>query len=207
MAKSNLEEIRDTEVVVFTDGSCWPNPGGSGGWGFVAVHGKFEKEGHGGITTTTTNVAELTAVREALKMTRITNLPITVVTDSQYVRNVFQKWAGIWAKRGWVTSDGGIVANRKLIEEILVLIKENVSVRFLWMRGHQTGTDAWVGFNNRADHLASMGRKSVDKSDTLAKVIGVVLLGLLAHWGGGSNIQKLSPLSCLGVDYVDNVSV
>jgi ribonuclease HI len=62
------EQIR-TEVDIYTDGGCDPNPG-PGGWGAVLVAGLQTKELSGADPATTNNRMELTAAIRALASLR-----------------------------------------------------------------------------------------------------------------------------------------
>jgi len=153
-------EIDPDVVTIFTDGSCYPNPNGKGGWGFVALYRDIVREGSGHLPRTTTNVAELTAVREALRVTKVDAPPILIITDSQYTFRSFSLWRTLWEKHDWRNSVGDEIANRKLIMEIIELIDARQRVEFRWMKGHQKGSSPWVNFNNWADRLAGEARKN-----------------------------------------------
>ncbi|MBQ9478431.1 MAG: ribonuclease HI [Selenomonadaceae bacterium] len=135
--------------VVYTDGSCLGNPG-AGGWAAVMIDretGEF-KELSGGAARTTNNRMEMTAALEALRTSTVGS-SIEVFTDSQYLRNAFEKgWLVNWKRRGWVTSSGTPVLNQDLWSELDELMMTR-DVKFNWVRGH-------VGdqFNEHCDQLA-----------------------------------------------------
>jgi ribonuclease HI len=133
-------------VRVYTDGACRPNPG-LGGWGWVTEGGGWADYGYGGWTTN--QRMELTAALEALQCVAG---PVTVVSDSQYLINCFDKrwWAG-WERRGWRTSGGSEVANLDIWQPLVALAGSR-DVVFEWTRGHDG--NRW---NEAADHLAVRG--------------------------------------------------
>ena len=60
-------------VTIYTDGACSGNPG-PGGWGAILEYNGQEKEISGGEANTTNNRMELTAVIEALKAIKKTDI-------------------------------------------------------------------------------------------------------------------------------------
>lgn len=90
---------------------------------------------------------ELRAVIEALES--LPDADLRILTDSEYVVNVFTEWLEGWRARGMRTSKGEPVENQDLIERAARLI-ESRNVEFEWVRGH-TGHP----LNERADDLAN----------------------------------------------------
>lgn len=131
---------RETEILVYADGSCLGNPG-PGGWGVVIVGRDGTREYSGGDPHTTNNRMELTAAIEGLRHL----LPGTTVllrSDSQYLVNTINsRW-----KRN---------ANTDLWKELDDEIAQR-KVRFEWVRGH-----AGNALNERADRLALQAAKDV----------------------------------------------
>ena len=71
-------------LEIFTDGACIRNPGGDGGWGFVAVRdGKKVAEFCGPDPETTSNRAELNGIIQAL-LWLPPGASAIIVSDSQY---------------------------------------------------------------------------------------------------------------------------
>ena len=75
------------DVTIYTDGACSGNPG-PGGWAAVLTAGQHRKEVAGRKPHTTNNAMELTAVCEALKALKRTNLSVAIYTDSMLVINL-----------------------------------------------------------------------------------------------------------------------
>ncbi len=125
-------------LEIFTDGSCIRNPGGDGGWGFVAVRGGRKiAEFCGPDPKTTSNRAELKAIIRALLWLPRGTLA-TIVSDSQYAVKVLS--GKYRAKK-----------NLDLIEETQALMQER-QIKLRWVRGHNG--NRW---NERADALAAKG--------------------------------------------------
>lgn len=99
----------------------------------------------GGDSHTTNNIMELTAVIRGLE--RYGNGPITVFTDSQYVKNGITKWIHGWKRNGWKTAAGTDVKNRNLWEALDMLVTPFVT--FEWVKAHNG--DYW---NEKVDNLA-----------------------------------------------------
>ena len=125
-------------LEIFTDGACIRNPGGDGGWAFVAVRaGKKIAEFCGPDPKTTSNRAELKAIIRAL-LWLAPGSPATIVTDSLLTVKIL---SGVWRAK----------ANLDLIEEARALMQER-QIKFRWVRGH-----AGTRWNERADALATRG--------------------------------------------------
>jgi len=135
--------------VIWTDGACSGNPG-PGGWGAVLRYGSHEKELRGGEPLTTNNRMELTAAIKALEsLTR--PCPVTLHTDSQYLRSGVTGWLDRWKRNGWRTADRKPVRNEDLWRRLDAAAARH-EVRWLWVRGH-----AGDELNERADELAREG--------------------------------------------------
>ena len=74
-----------TDITIYCDGACSPNPG-TGGWGAVIVLCDKELELNGRVGNSTNNQMELLAAIESLKVLPIGS-NVTLFTDSQYVNN------------------------------------------------------------------------------------------------------------------------
>lgn len=139
---------------MWTDGACRGNPG-PGGWAAIVVPpagGHVELSG--GAAATTNNRMEYTAALEGLR-----SLPagseVCIVTDSQLLLNSMTAWIAGWKRRGWKTASGDPVKNRDLVVALEQEIGRHASVRWHWVRGHETGAEhAHKVLNDRADRLA-----------------------------------------------------
>jgi ribonuclease HI len=135
------------EVTLITDGACIGNPG-PGGWACILRYNGNMKELFGSEPHTTNNRMELTAVIQGLRAMK-EPCRVTVVTDSQYVKNGITLWIHGWKRKGWKTSTGSPVMNR----ELWMALEEEAArhkVTWEWVKGHADHAD-----NNRCDELAT----------------------------------------------------
>jgi ribonuclease HI len=160
------------EFEIWTDGGCHGNPG-PGGWGFLIAGVDTEKktrkifvEDCGAEKATTNNRMELCAVISALETfaagkpgsfpalkpgraaARMT--PVTIFTDSQYVKNGITDWIENWKERNWRTSDGDPVKNQDLwrrLDELAACF----AIRWKWVKGHSGNP-----MNERCDELTQI---------------------------------------------------
>ena len=126
-------------LVIYTDGSCSPNPG-PGGWGFISILPDVEFHINGGERNTTNNKMELTAVIEALKFHSDT-FSFVIYSDSKYVINCAK---GKWKRK----------KNLSLWERYNKVSKGR-KVMFEWVRGHSGDM-----YNEKVDFLAKEGAQN-----------------------------------------------
>ncbi len=142
------------DVFAYTDGACSGNPG-PGGWGALLVargDGAVlrERELQGGEARTTNNRMELLAAISALEsLSRPSR--ITLVTDSQYVKNGVTGWIHGWKRNGWKTAAKKPVKNVDLWQR-LDEAQSRHEVTWEWVKGHAGHPE-----NERADELARAG--------------------------------------------------
>ncbi|HEY9632148.1 MAG TPA: ribonuclease HI [Coleofasciculaceae cyanobacterium] len=133
----------------YTDGACIGNPG-PGGWGTVVyfTDGSVYEMG-GAEAQTTNNRMEMQAAVHALKLLRASGQiqPVTLYTDSEYVKNGITKWVKSWKKKGWKTAQGKVVLNQDLWETLDEL--NSSIVDWQYVRGH-SGNEG----NERCDAIA-----------------------------------------------------
>ena len=142
------------ELFAYTDGACSGNPG-PGGWGVLlqAMDGDTvvrERELKGGEAETTNNRMELLAAIHALEALKSPS-PITIVTDSAYVKNGVTGWIFGWKKNGWKTAAKKPVKNAELWQR-LDAAQARHKVTWEWVKGHAGHPE-----NERADELARAG--------------------------------------------------
>ncbi|UWR11858.1 ribonuclease HI [Sulfitobacter mediterraneus] len=144
------------KLYAYTDGACSGNPG-PGGWGALmqAKDGETvvkERELKGGEAATTNNRMELMAAISALEaLDRTTE--ITIVTDSNYVKNGITGWIFGWKKNGWKNAAKKPVKNAELWQR-LDEANARHNVTWEWVKGHAGHPE-----NERADQLARDGMK------------------------------------------------
>jgi ribonuclease HI len=134
---------------IYTDGACSGNPG-KGGWGTVLYFSDHSVCELGGMEPETTNnrmeMQAAIAGLEFLSQSQQTQ-PVTLYTDSEYVKNGITQWIRGWKNKNWKTSTGKPVLNRDLWE---ILDKLNsIQVRWEYVRGH-SGNEG----NERCDTIA-----------------------------------------------------
>lgn len=148
-----LEEERlmdEARLHIYTDGASKKNPDG-GGWGVWGTEdGEEVLNMRGGELATTNNRMELTAVIKGLQATD-KRTPITIYTDSQYVKNGITQWILKWMRNGWRTAAGKPVKNKDLWK-ILFASTQNRNIKWEWVRGHNGNKG-----NEMADSLANEG--------------------------------------------------
>lgn len=133
----------------YTDGACSGNPG-PGGWGVVVyfTDGSVTEMG-AREEQTTNNRMEMTAAIAALKVLAVSgqNEPVSLYTDSEYVKKGITQWIRGWKKKNWRTSQGKAVLNQDLWQ-ILDQLNSNL-VEWQYVRGH-SGNEG----NERCDAIA-----------------------------------------------------
>jgi len=149
------------ELFAYTDGACSGNPG-PGGWGALlrAMDGtKIVKERclKGGEAGTTNNRMELLAAINALE-TLAKPSKLTIVTDSQYVKNGVTGWIHGWKRNGWKTAAKKPVKNAELWQR-LDAAQARHDVTWTWVKGHAGHPE-----NERADELAREGMAPFKKA-------------------------------------------
>lgn len=122
-------------IAAYTDGASSGNPGPAG-IGVVLRFGSHEKEISKHIGIATNNVAELMAIKTALKAIRTTQIPVRLYTDSQYCFGLLSL--------GWKPKQ-----NEKLVADIKKLMERFKDLRILKIKAHDGIND-----NERADRLA-----------------------------------------------------
>lgn len=120
-------------LVIYTDGSCSPNPG-KGGWAYIAIFPDSEIWNNDTVNHTTNNIMELTAVIKALSDFKDTKY-FLIYSDSLYVINCAEnKW-----KRN---------KNTELWKQYDILSKDK-DIIFKWVKGHNGNH-----YNELVDKLA-----------------------------------------------------
>lgn len=138
------------KVIVYTDGSCEPNPG-PGGWAVVIYVGGQEKTLVGSEADTTNNRMELTAALEALRALKQPT-EIELYTDSEYLKRGITEWMPNWKKRNWKRK-GGKLKNVDLWQALDAELGKH-KLNWHWVKGH-----AGHPGNERADRLANRAMK------------------------------------------------
>ncbi len=130
------------KIEIYTDGSCYPNPG-AGSNGFVIlenqklIHEEVEKD-----NLTTNNKMELKGMINALKWVKENKKDYEIVlhSDSEYGCKGITQWVHNWKKFGWTTKDFKTkvvkpVSNKELWVELDELTS-TLKVKYVWVKGH-----------------------------------------------------------------------
>lgn len=148
-------------VLVFTDGSCFPNPNGDGGWAFYVTYNGKQAVRYGSRKgDATNNLMELLALLHALLYVPAGpkyDMPLLIYTDSKYCQQAVTSWIQGWIKSGWRTSNGSPVKNREVLEQIHELVEAHRMWRpfeIRWVRGH-----SGIPENELVDQAANTARK------------------------------------------------
>lgn len=165
-----LPEVKTPDYIVYTDGGCDQNPGGTGGYAAVIIRTETgeKQEINGSYYPTTNNRMELMALIKAIETIRgdipissdtlpadKTDIPliagsprttIRVYSDSRYVIHIAEgKWNG--------------EKNQDLWERYRGLIKD-IDLEFRWVAGHDGTED-----NERCDFLATQAILSISPEE------------------------------------------
>ena len=132
-------------IKIYTDGSCIGNPG-KGGWAAIIIENKKQKIISGSEPYTTNNRMELIAVIKSLKLVKKKEL--SIITDSQYVKNGIEVWIFKWKKNGWMTAEKKPVKNKDLWL-LLEKLSKNKKIKWEWVKGHSSDK-----LNNKVDEIA-----------------------------------------------------
>lgn len=133
-------------MILFTDGSCSPNPG-PGGYAVIEDRVPVAL----GKDKASTNIRmEGRALIEAMKYSNGAKCEIR--TDSEFWIKVITEWSIGWEAKGWKKSKGEI-KNLDLVKTACELYKKS-NAKLVWVRAH-VGTDG----NELADEWANKARK------------------------------------------------
>jgi ribonuclease HI len=170
----NLKADTTHNVYIFTDGSSIGNGSANSkaGYGIYMPDTdlKLSKKLDNGSTN---NIAELTAIYEALKMVDTTKTldsfttsqssfsekNIVIVTDSKYSIQCITEWYSNWVRRKWIKSNGEPVANKQLIISIYTLYVKH-DIDFKHINSHTNKKGFFYEGNAIVDELASSAAKS-----------------------------------------------
>lgn len=145
--------------LIYCDGACSNNKRneGIGGYAYVIINKDLKKKytNGGWLLHMTNNVMEIVAAIAALK--EISKLlhhkteesVCTIHSDSKYLIENWNENLIKWLDKGWKTSKGEDVCNRKYWEILFVMVNNFKFVKFDWVKGHNGNK-----YNEEADNLA-----------------------------------------------------
>lgn len=144
-------------VDLYTDGSCYPNPG-PGGWACVLKSGTAERELSGSDEATTNNRMEITAAIMGLQALQQPS-KVRVWSDSQYLtKSMSLGWLRKWVRKGKLNPSNpktSSVPNADLWAKLHQLAHFH-EITWFWIRGH-----AGHPLNERCDQLAQLAREDI----------------------------------------------
>lgn len=148
---TNAEDTKK-QLEVFTDGSC-DTVSRRGGWAYLLRYGEQQKTASGFEADTTNNRMELTAAVAALSALKAP-CRVTIMTDSQYLKNAFTAgWLKNWQRNGWKTAGKQPVKNKDLWLRLLELSAVH-ELHWAWTKGHAGHPE-----NELVDRLALQARR------------------------------------------------
>lgn len=163
----NIMSISKPSIFkIYTDGGCLNN-GGKNAICSIGIH--FPERNFYPIPDVSrvldvkkasNNVAELTAIQEALKIysNEDIKIPLDIYSDSKYSMNCITQWYPNWKKKGIVKTK----KNHELISDIVNLyedINKKTKVKFKYIEAHTGKNDEDSIGNSIADRLASQALK------------------------------------------------
>jgi len=160
-----------SQFIIYTDGAC-SNNGKSNAKCSIGIH--FSDKNDIKIKDTskllnvsvpTNNIAELTAVKEALLLVKKYNITsyIHIHTDSEYSINILTKWFPKWTDK-----EKSKKKNIPLIEEIYQLYQET-PVYLHHIKAHTNKNDEHSLGNDKADKLATNALKFENTNEGILK--------------------------------------
>ena len=149
-----MASVPKTAAEIYTDDSSLGNPG-KGGWAYVVVlNDEVVKTKSAGTKKATNNEMELSAAIEACKQAKTMQCIVSVITDSNYVKQGITSWIHNWKLNGWKTAQGKPVKNKELWKK-LDDARDKVPILWKWTAAH-VGTE----YNEMADNLAKLAAQS-----------------------------------------------
>lgn len=140
------------KIIIYSDGGCRGNGKESniGAYGATLQYGEYYKEISGAEENTTNNKQELKGAINALKELERFDIPVEVISDSNYVIQGINSWVYGWMKKGWRNSKKKPVENKELWIELYNLKNKFNNITFIHCNGH-----VGVQGNEKADQLVN----------------------------------------------------
>ncbi|TYK64376.1 ribonuclease H family protein [Colwellia echini] len=159
-----------SDIEIYCDGACSPNPGKSGTGLAVYEHGKVTSLYYGlYLANGTNNTAELSGLLSSFQIAQHfidknakqgSEYSICILSDSKYSIDCITKWAKGWQAKGWTRGKGEEVKNLALVQQCYSLyktIQSKITIRHV--KGH-----ANIEGNELADRMAVLARKQQQES-------------------------------------------
>jgi len=154
-----------SDIEIYCDGACSPNPGKSGTGLAVYELGKVTSLYYGlYLPNGTNNTAELSGLLSAFQIAQHfiakdteqgSEQSICILSDSKYSIDSITKWAKGWQAKGWTRGKGEEIKNLELIKQCYSVYKTiNSKITVRHVKGH-----ANIEGNELADRMAVLARK------------------------------------------------
>ena len=151
-----------SDVSIYCDGACDPNPGNAGSGIAVYRDGKLAELWYGLYNPVgTNNTAELNALYHALRMAEEEiklGRTVEVCSDSAYAINCIRSWAPLWEKKGW-KKIGGEIKNLEIIQNCYAVYQRIKDALTLTHVAGHVGVEG----NELADRMAMYAAQSKEK--------------------------------------------
>lgn len=188
-------------IHIYTDGSCYRNPGGSSGCAAIVEYP--EHLGRGGeqildfgCSESSNNRMELLACIRALQWIR-SNSPwpdvsrVQIVTDSKYVKENIPR-AGSWRKNDWRNQQGEPWENSNLWKKFLsAQLRVGMAVTFEWTLAKKT--PILKSIDKAAKDAAKRGGTSVDRGYRPGTVARSLVKGAASRFPAQGQIAVIRP--------------
>lgn len=127
--------------ISITTGASCSNNQGAGRGGYAAILQRIDKNGNAGKrrtvvgseTETTNQQMELRAALAGLKEIKNRDLPVVIVSKSQYLLSGISRDLANWKAAGWRRKDGGYIANSFLWVDLAEAL-EGLDVYPVWSK-------------------------------------------------------------------------
>jgi ribonuclease HI len=164
---SNIKSVsNDSQILIFTDGGSVnngnkdPDSDMYGSYGISAVWKEQRVTSLSDILeNATNNQSEMTGIIKSLEYfhDKLDEYPqINIFSDSQYCIMGITEWRYKWQKsKAWNNDSNDDVKNKLLWKKLISLVDYNEkTIRFGWVRGHNTNNNVFTNMNNYVDQLA-----------------------------------------------------
>lgn len=199
---------------IFTDGSCYKNPGGLSGCAAIVEYPEdwqveSEQIVDHGVAESSISRMELMACNRALEWvveqaSTLKGRRTQIITDSQYVEGNIRRVAG-WRSRGWRNYNGRPIENQDLWKRFSSLrMKVRTPVTFHWCKGKKAPILKEV--DRAAKAAARAGESGIDRGFRAGKVgrQKVKLAGAASLFAAKGQIAVISPYRSVVVGKSEN---
>ncbi len=174
-----------SDIEIYCDGACSPNPGKSGtglavyelGKVTSLYYGLYQKNG-------TNNTAELNGLLSSFQIAqhfieKNSEMSICILSDSKYSIDCITKWAKGWQAKGWTRGKGEEIKNLALVQQCYALYKTiHTKITIRHVKGH-----ANIEGNELSDRMAVLAR--VKRQEGMIRYDGAIdIKAILAMQSG-----------------------